>query len=108
MILLDSSDGGGAGPQCLAQLMRVRHLVSATIAKQDEDRTQRYLSAASRGDAGVVRSVRLPRTCPPAQCRFGHAPGGLRNKPPRHTLLPGGACAGALVSNNCADKVGPR
>jgi len=37
--------------------MRVRHLVSATIAKQDEDRTQRFLSAASRGDAATVRAV---------------------------------------------------
>ena len=40
--------------------MRLRHLVSATIAKQDEDRTQRFLFAASRGDARTVRSVRAP------------------------------------------------
>ena len=46
--------------QCLAQLLRLRHLVSATIAKQDEDRTQRFLFAASRGDARTVRSVRTP------------------------------------------------
>ncbi|KAK9840789.1 hypothetical protein WJX81_004819 [Elliptochloris bilobata] len=43
--------------QCLAQLMRLRHLVSATIAKQDEDRTQRFLFAASRGDGATVRSM---------------------------------------------------
>ena len=46
--------------QCLAQLLRLRQLVSATIAKQDEDRTQRFLFAASRGDARTVRSVRMP------------------------------------------------
>ncbi len=55
-----------ARAQCLAQLLRVRHLVATTIAKQDEDRTQRFLFAAARGDAATVRSVRA-RTWWPAQ-----------------------------------------
>ena len=67
--------------QCLAQLLRLRHLVSATIAKQDEDRTQRFLFAASRGDARIVRSVRTP-----AHAQQGSsAPGPLQRRLPDST-----------------------
>jgi ankyrin repeat protein len=41
--------------QVLSNLMRVKALVSAHVAKQDEERTNSFLSAASRGDAAFVR-----------------------------------------------------
>ena len=50
----------------MANLLRVRMVVQQTLAKQDAERTNHFLHAASSGDAAKIRQVGCklsPVTC---------------------------------------------
>ena len=71
----------------MANLLRVRTVVQQTLAKQDAERTNHFLHAASSGDAAKIRQVgckmsslacRVHQKCckpcarkPPTSCRPG-------------------------------------
>lgn len=44
-------------PQAMASLLRVRTVVQQTLARQDAERTNQFLHAASAGDVAKIRQV---------------------------------------------------
>ena len=48
---------GEAGVQAMANLLRVRSMVQQTLARQDAERTNQFLYAASQGDVAKIRQV---------------------------------------------------
>lgn len=45
--------------QAMANLLRVRSVVQQTLARQDAERTNQFLYAASQGDVAKIRQVSL-------------------------------------------------
>lgn len=43
----------------MANLLRVRSMVQQTLARQDAERTNQFLYAASQGDAAKIRQVSI-------------------------------------------------
>ena len=74
----------------MANLLRVRTVVQQTLAKQDAERTNHFLHAASSGDAAKIRQVRCKMSsfaCRVHQkCCKPYAP-----KPPT-SCRPGSSC----------------
>ncbi len=48
--------------QAMANLLRVRTVVQQTLARQDAERTNQFLHAASSGDVAKIRQVSLRRS----------------------------------------------
>ncbi len=44
--------------QAMANLLRVRAMVQQTLARQDAERTNQFLYAASQGDVAKIRQAR--------------------------------------------------
>ena len=52
-------------PQAMANLLRVRTVVQQTLARQDAERTNQFLHAASSGDVAKIRQVSPTIDCTP-------------------------------------------
>jgi hypothetical protein len=57
--MIIKADAGEAAMQAMANLLRVRSMVQQTLARQDAERTNQFLYAASQGDVAKIRQVSL-------------------------------------------------